>query len=222
MCLGVSAQTTTPQTYVGSPSPHDYGKDASTQKIKKRIISFGFFSPLNRHISFGYDQLIGDDLVFTSQVGIIGPGITNTSTYAYDQQPGGAFVEAGVKLFFSPDFVTDGMHRYNTMQGGYFKPQIIVSSFDLTNYSTNYGYYPYYNHQTNSTRVNYTGAAFMLNFGKQWMFAGSVTLDMYVGVGYSINAQSKTDYIANYYSYLSTGSTLPLAFSAGINLGVPF
>jgi hypothetical protein len=216
-CLSLSAQVNTPQPYASPPSLHDYGKDVSTQKIKKRVISFGFFSPLNSHISFGYDQLLGDDLVFTSQIGIIGPGITNNNISAYSPQPGGAFVEAGVKLFFSPDFVTDGTHRYNKMQGGYFKPQIIVSSFDLTNYN-NYSY----NLTPNGTRVNYTGAAFMLNFGKQWMFAGSVTLDMYVGVGYSINAQSNSDYISNYYSYLSTGSTLPLAFSAGLNIGVPF
>jgi len=201
---------------LSTDTPHDYGKDPYSQKIKKRVISFGFFSLLNQHVSFGYDQLLGTDMVFSSQVGIIGPGITNNNTYAYSQKPTGAFAEAGFKLFFSPDFVTDGTHRYNTMQGGYFKPQVVLSSFNLTTTTSGYNQVPV------SNTVNYTGLAILLNFGKQWILAGSVTLDMYVGIGYSVNAQSNIDIIYNYYSYESTGSALPLAFSAGLNLGVPF
>lgn len=212
----LSAQETvapTPYAQTQNNTPHNYGKDPYSAKIKKHIISFGFFSPLNQHISFGYDQLLGTDFVFTSQLGIIGPGITNS---AYTGKPVGAFGEVGAKLFFAPDFVTDGLLRYNRMQGTYFKPQIIISSFNYTSY--------FYNYTTgNQTSItNYTGVALMLNIGRQWILANSVTLDIYAGVGYAINSDQNTDFTGNYYSYESGGPSFPIAGCAGLNLGVPF
>ncbi len=191
-------------------------------KVKKAIVSFGFFSPLNHHISFGFDKLVGTNLILSTQAGIIGPGITQNSNSS-----GGGFIEAGPKLFFSPDWLMDGMHRYNAMQGGYFKPEIAISVFsqaDQTYSYTNYNYTSQTNNQT------YTGLALILNFGKQWIFANSFALDMYVGVGYSLSSLTSGSNVpnnasetpTNYFCYLTSGSGFPLAFSAGINLGVPF
>jgi len=189
--------------------------DNSPKKIKKSIISFGFFSPLNHHISIGYDQLIGNNLILSSQVGLIGPGVTTTTPAT------GGFIEVGPKLFFSPDWLMDGMHRYNAQQGGYFKPEIALSVFSQPT-----SYYSYPGPVTTSNQT-FTGVALILNFGKQWILANSFALDMYVGIGYSINTQSTSAYNynegpTNYFSYITTGSSFPLAFSGGINLGVPF
>ncbi|MGP8216212.1 MAG: hypothetical protein ACLQQ4_11645 [Bacteroidia bacterium] len=208
-----SSKTT---TNIPSPGPTDYGRDATTQKIKKRIISFGFFSPLNQHISFGYDQLLGTDAVLTTQLGIIGPGINNDP----EIKPSGVFVEAGVKLFFAPDFVSVGTLRYNTMQGMYFKPQIVVSVFSVTQT----GYSNYYQNQANTTTTtNYTGAALILNLGKQWILAHSVSLDIYGGIGYDINNSNNNINLdvnnGNYYSFEGVSS---IVFAGGVNIGVPF
>src|SRR5271154_1591536 len=46
---------------------------------KTNIISFGFFSPVNQHISFGYDREMGDGMILAFQAGIIGPGFNNNS-----------------------------------------------------------------------------------------------------------------------------------------------
>lgn len=198
------AKETAPAATPATNQPTDYGKDAASMKLKKRIISLGFFSPLNHHISFGYDQLMGTDIVFTGQFGIIEPEL-NVLGASYANGPRGAFGEAGVKLFFSPNFVTIGTMRYNSMQGGYFKPQIVVSGFS---------------DQFNS----YTGAALLLNLGKQWVFANIITLDMYAGIGYSVDSSNGYYEAGNYYSYLSTGvqNKTGLAFSAGLNIGVLF
>lgn len=199
---------------------HDSAANQAKQ-VKKAIVSFGFFSPLNRHISFGFDQLVGSNMVFTGQLGIIGPGVTNSYS---DNNPRGAFIEGGMKLFFSPDYIIVGMHRYNAMQGGYFKPQVVVSVFSENRYS--YLYNPNTNNSYNTTTAQtYTGVALMLNFGKQWIIGNIFALDMYVGVGYNltsnnnntVNSEPEGD---DYFSYLITGSDFPLAFSAGLNLGI--
>ncbi len=206
--------------------PMDYGKDASNQKLHKHIISFGFFSLLNQHISFGYDQLLGNDMVLTTQLGIIGPS-ANAGNYTANGSPAGAFIEGGVKLFFAPDFVTVGTTRYNSMQGYYFKPQISISSFNLTQ-TTNTPYYNYppYTTTPSTTITNYTGIALMLSLGKQWILAHSVSLDVYAGIGYTIGGSSgNNDAPSNYYSFESTGAGsggAGIAVSAGLNLGVPF
>ena len=205
-------------------SPGD--NNQNSKKLKKSIISFGFFSPLNRHVSFQYDQLIGTDLILSSQLGIIGPGVTQTNYPAK-----GFFLEVGPKLFFSPTWIMDGMRRMNAMQGGYFKPEIIISTF-----SQSYSYY-YYSYQGGGTITQshpYTGVALMLNIGHQWVMANSFSIDMYFGMGYNVSSfntsgtlnnnytYNNEPYNYNYYSYLTTGPDFPLAFSAGINIGVPF
>ena len=164
---------------------------------------------MNQHISFGYDQLLGTDVVLSAQIGIIGPSVTSNSYgNGNPYTTSGMFIEVGPKLFFSPDFVSVGTLRYNSMQGGYFKPEVIFSAFSTNQYSMG---------GTNQ----YSGLAVMLNFGKQWILAHSVSLDMYVGIGYGINANGNgtNEIIYNYYSYEVVG---PLAFSAGLNLGLPF
>ena len=201
-------------------TPND-GKNISVKKVKKSIVSFGFFSPLNQHISFGYDQIIGTDLILSSQIGIIGPGITQNSNSTK-----GGFLEIGPKLFFSPTWTMDGMRRMNAMQGGYFKPEIVVSAFSQSN---TYYYYP---QPPAANSTTYTGIALILNIGHQWIFANSFALDMYFGIGYNVSAYNSSGTRSNgfntednggdYYSYETLGTASPLAFSAGVNLGVPF
>jgi len=195
-------------------------KTATTKKVKKSIVSFGFFSPLNQHISFGYDQLLGTDIILSSQIGIIGPGVTQTTNPSK-----GGFLEIGPKLFFSPTWTMDGMRRMNAMQGGYFKPEIVVSAFSQSNI------YIYYPQPPTTSSTTYTGIAIILNLGHQWIFANSFALDMYFGIGYNISAYNSSGTGnnfnneangGNYYSYETGGSSFPLAFAAGLNLGVPF
>ena len=189
---------------------------------KNTVISFGFLSPLNHHISFGYDQLIHGDKVLSTQLGIIGIGI-NQQQYNYSYNPVGAFIEAGLKFYTHPDYYYDGMHRFNTMQGFYIKPQLVVSVFSQQ-YNYYSGTYPTGTY-TNSTGTA-TAYAAILNFGKQWVI-DNFAIDLYIGVGYYGTAISGApsgtlnEYVDNAYSFTGLGeSGTPLAFTAGINLGI--
>lgn len=220
--LGFGAYAQTPESMFMPPpgqlpaEPTDYSKMVQAQKVKKHILSFGFFSAANRHLSLGYDKLFGTDMVFTCQLGIIGPGV-NTNDVINAENPTGAFAEAGVKFFFSPDYVTQGTTRYNSMQGTYFKPEVVVSGYQIfvPNYSSAYTI-------PGENVEQFTGTAIILNIGKQWIMANEISLDVYAGIGYALNIANRNESSTNYYSYIAIGGTSGLALSAGLNLGVPF
>jgi len=214
----LSSQRVFSQHYEGltPDKTSDKNNTTTTTKVKKSILNFGFFSPLNHHLSFGYDQLVGTSLILSSQVGIIGPGFNQMANPSQ-----GAFVEVGPKFFFSPDWIMDGMRRFNAMQGAYFKPELVISVF-----SQSYTSYNFYNYGPSGNQ-SYTGVALMLNFGRQWIFANSFVLDMYIGIGYDLTSDNSSNInneptSDNYFSYISFGSSFPLAISGGINLGIPF
>ena len=190
---------------------------------KTRIIKTDFFAPITGNLSFGYEQVLKNSITLDGEIGIIGVGFIDDNLH-----PAGIFLKMGPKLYFSPDYTFDGMHRFNDLQGAYFKPEIIYSGFAFD--------YDHLN-QSGSAITNDRGTnhsfALMLNFGKQWILAKVVSLEMYAGIGYGgsiVNAPgaygygsyslNENDMIPYKYSHLQTGSQVPLAFDAGLNIGI--
>jgi len=72
----------------------------------------------------------------------------------------------------------------------------------------------------------FTGVALLLNFGKQWIFSKTFSLDIYIGAGYALapsnsgNSLYYDNYTGNYFSYITTGPDFPLALSGGMNIGI--
>lgn len=191
------------------------------------MISYGFFSPLNQHISLEFDRLVTDNMMIAIQGGIITPGLTQSNENANslsngNNLQGGGYVEAGIKLFFNPDYNWDGKRGYCVMQGMYIKPQLILSMF--TNTATNiYDSYYIYPPPSVTTQYSYTGFAMFINLGGQWIIARTIVIDIYGGVGCNYtNGNPTAPAINNYYSYLTFSSDFPLAVQGGINIGVPF
>jgi hypothetical protein len=219
-----------PSQYVNmpvTPMPADKKPDINNIIPRKNIISFGFFSPVNGHLSFGYDRLIGQEIVFTGQAGYIGWGYGIPP----DETLQGGFLEAGIKLYFHPDYIIEGMRRYNSMQGMYFKPELIGSAFqetDKNNYFWMGGGPP---PPPPSYTYKYGGLAVILNIGEQWIFGRYFSLDVYAGMGYLLAPVAATNSTnepttGNYYGFefVPTGgpASIPLVFTGGANLGVPF
>ena len=165
--------------------------------------------------------------MFVGQVGVINSGLSQQSTNAEvtgsTTTVAGGYFEGGVKLFFNPDYTRDGRHGYYSIEGLYLKPQFVVSVFNTTVTSNTYSYYTY-PPPTTTTQYSYTGAAVIISFGGQWMIAHTLCLDAYAGAGVSFsNANSANEpYNYNNYSYLATGGNVPLAVTAGVNIGLPF
>lgn len=193
----------------------DVKRNVSPADIKKRIISFEFFSPINHHIAFGYEQVIKNQISLTGEISIIGPGLTTD-----ERASKGFFLKAGPKFYFSPDWMMDGMYRFNDMQGAYFQPQIVITYFNSVDSYDSWFY------QSPAVKTNTLGYALLLNFGKQWVLAHAISLDLHFGVGYGGNSYSgNTDFFSfntyQQYSHIGGTNAEPFAMSAGITIGVP-
>jgi hypothetical protein len=88
----------------------------------------------------------------------------------------------------------DGMKRYNDFQGGYFKPEIIYSGFGF-----DYEYYSGYSTITGRGMNNSVGL--ILNFGRQWVLARIISIDIYAGIGYSKSWEKIDEHPVNSFPY---------------------
>jgi len=167
------------------PHEHDSAITVMPKLIKTNFIYFGILSAVNQHISAEYDRQMNDDVMLCGQIGIINSGFSeqsnNTDIYAATTTVSGGYLEAGVKLFFNPDYTRDGSHGYYAVEGIYIKPQIAISIFSNT--TTTISSYYSYPSQTTTTQYSYTGAALLLNIGGQWIIAHSLAIDLYAGGG---------------------------------------
>lgn len=191
--------------------------------IKNKIIKVDFFSPMTGNLTLGYEQPLVNSVTFSGELGIIGASVVDINNRAT-----GVFVRSGVKLYYSPDYLMDGMKRYNDFQGGYFNPVIIYSGFGFD--------YNSYN-QTTSTYdirrgVNHS-IALMLHFGRQWVLAKTISIDIYSGIGYGWSHVNMPEYyngygiladanllVPNKFSHLQFSNDVPLAIDAGLNIGI--
>jgi hypothetical protein len=202
------------------PREHDSAVTVMPKLIKMNFLYYGFVSSLNQHISFEYDRQLSDEVMLSGQVGIINSSLSQVTG---NTTVGGGYFEGGVKLFLNPDYTRVGRHGYYTVEGLYLKPSFVVSVFSTLVTTTTSSYYVY-PPPTTTNQYSYTGAAIMLNLGGQWMIAHTIVLDAYLGAGVSFsNAYSSNiPLVTDYYNYLTSGSTVPIAFTGGINIGLPF
>jgi hypothetical protein len=189
---------------------------------KSRIIKTDFFAPITGNLSFSYEQALMNSLTIEGTLGIIGVGIIPDNLH-----PAGIFIKVGTRFYFSPDYTFDGLRRTNDFQGAYFKPEFIYSGFGFD--------YDIYNQTTGAFgtgRGSNNSFALMLNFGKQWVLAKTIAIDLYAGIGYGGSIVNAPDYynygstsyneeylVPQKYSHLQPDNQIPLAFEAGFNIG---
>lgn len=186
--------------------------------VKNRVIKMDFFSPVTGNLTFGYEQVLTNNITLQGNLGIIGVGFVDID------HTKGIFLKAGPRLYFTPDYFFDGMKRYNDFQGAYFNPQIIYSgfSFEYDSYNSTTGIY-------SEQRASNNSIALMLNLGKQWVLAKVVSLDLHAGIGYDASffnydnsqppAYGQDQYLNYKFSHMTTPE-IPLAVSAGFEIGV--
>lgn len=187
--------------------------------IKNRVIKLDFFSPVTGNLTFGYEQVLTNNITLEGNLGFIGIGFVDDVN-----NPAGMFLKGGPRLYFSPDYFLEGMKRYNDFQGAYFKPEFIYSGFgfdyDVHNSMGSY----------KTLRGVNNSIALMLNVGKQWVLAKVVSIDLHAGIGYGTSFYSYKDIPPGYMGYDSyypgykyshiEAPEVPLTFSAGFDIGI--
>lgn len=186
---------------------------------KNRAIKIDFFAPLFNKLVFGYEHMLKPGTNLEHKIGFIGVG-TNTSI----PKASGAFVKTGIKLWSGKDYYHRGMRMSHPLRGSYVRPELIFGYFKQQEEIDNFP------GPTQKITTAYTNIAANICFGKQILLGDWMTLDYYFGVGYgwqSGNADQPDSFGDGYYDYEpyayshALGSReFPIAFSAGMMLGV--
>jgi hypothetical protein len=197
----------------------------------KKAIKMDLFSILSGAVSFSYEQSIQPGSSWEAGVGIIG---VNNGASGEQPDRNGAFFRGGYKFINTPDYYTKGMRYMHVMKGAYIRPEIVASFYNektssvVNNYNWGIGTNTYY---TIDKTERYSAAAFMLNFGKQWVFSDIFLVDAFVGLGIGgggVTTVSETQSAPvvttsyyygsyNYYSEGINGRGLIVDYDGGVN-----
>ncbi len=136
---------------------------------KLNAIKFHPFSPLYGCLTFSYERSVKAGQSYEGTLGIIGLGWDIT-----EQSPAGAYAKFGYKFIKNPDFYLRGMRYAHLLKGTYFKPELALKFVGYNSYSGTY--------------QNTISAAFLMNFGKQWVFDNQFAVDFGVAIGYGLSS----------------------------------
>ncbi len=171
----------------------------------KHAFKFGFMNPLYDNVELGFEQSIKPGMSWEVSLGIIGLG---WDTPEMDGK--GAYTKIGYKFLRSPDFYAGKLRYAHILKGGYVEPELALS---VAEYDSYYSYDGGGNGRTLSM-----SAAFMLKFGKQWVFNDAFLVDIYFGFGYGFNTE---DEVVTY-GFINGTSDAPFAVTSGIRIGYVF
>ena len=199
---------------------------------KKSALKLNFLSPLFGHTLLTYEksQAPGRSLEMSLSLIGLGKGIS-FDDYYYDPVSGqsqkyrrgalGAAVGVGYKFIKTPDFLNRNIRYAHVLQGSYFKPVAYLGAYGENVIIQK-------NTSIEKDRRSVLYGTLMMEFGKQWVVADRVLLDMFFGVGYGFDNikddgsyQSYSDeYSAYHYTNIKIGKAPALALNTGFRIGI--
>lgn len=201
---------------------------------KRSAIKFHFFSLMNDQLTFSYEHSlkVGTNLELTA--GLINNSMIENSLSQKTYLTQGGLLKAGVKFLLGQDYYVSGMRYTHPLKGRFIKPEIAFSSFNIRNVIRYTSTYPYPGYPYNPTLLTsdqqVTAAAFIINYGRQYILGNIITFSYSVGAGYSFVSSKfsnpafpNDEYSSptNLYSHLGNRG-LPIAFTGNISLGYIF
>lgn len=182
----------------------------------KNAIKVEFMAPLVGNTSFSWEHSMKAGRSLEATLGIVGLGIDNS-----DENPGGVFMKFGYKFIKSPDFYLRGLRYAHLLKGSYVKPEIMLGlvGHDEYEWHDNYDPYGYWSSYETHNRESIFGGAVQVVFGKQWIFDNVFAIDTYAGIGYGFTSTSGHEEYYHY-GFMVPDNEFPVAFSAGLRLGI--
>jgi len=182
-----------------------FGKDNYAQQ-RKNALKFHFFSPLSGATAFSYERSLKPGSSIEAGLGIIGLDMDDVSNGS-----SGLYANIGYKFIKDPDFYLKGMRYAHVLKGSYFKPELAFSTYSYTRQM--YGNYPMV--IQNNERVMM--GAFILNIGKQWVFANRILVDWYVGAGYGFGKNDESH--SRHFAFTGATDSTPLVVNSSFRVG---
>lgn len=185
-------------------SPDDLLDPFNYEGQKTKAIKVGFLSPLNNVISASFETSLRPGRSLEFGLGYIGAGFANNYENAR-----GMTVNFGYKLINIRDNPTSNGRYAHLLKGFYIKPELIFAAYNADRLIWDWP------NPSRTERTTFYGGAFLLTFGKQWVFDDLLLIDIYGGLGYGLHSEYD-----NQYGFVGGDSDLPLAGNAGIRIGL--
>lgn len=228
-----------------------YGRPSQMPTMQKnRALKFEPIALLEGKIIFGYEQCLKLGFNIEAKFGYVNSTALNQSlntntAYIFNGYPSytkpvvtAGFLKAGIKFTFGQDHRYKGEWYKHPLKGHFLRVNGIVN-----NIKVHYNQYLYQNLSGGASSYYAVDQAiaiygFVADYGYQFVLGNSVTLDMYIGMGFaSYNRTSNLPSSQNgyyyyssynqgstYYSHMSVGmpnnGTSGLIFNTGFTLGV--
>lgn len=220
----------------------------------REVIKVHPFSPAFNHLTIAYEKVIKVGMNLDVQAGYINSDITNRGSantnlgLNINSFHSGFYVKPGMKFFIGQDYTIKGMKYAHPLKGSYIKLDLAYSYLefqDVKAYIYNYNNYQTFAPVTPtviSTDIRSSSYGGFVSFGRQVILGNLLTLDLYVGAGFtgqSINytnpefipaLRNSNNYygnvyysygegrINNYYGWLRVPG-IGLSFTSGLRLG---
>lgn len=216
----------------------------------RQVIKFSPFSFAFSHLTFSYESVIKVGMNLDIEAGYINSeinpdasNIIRTGGINNSIHNSGVFFKPGMKFFLGEDFSVKGLKYAHPLKGRYIKLDLAVSYINFEDLSTIY-YGPMLNgmYQTKTVYTNMNTIAYggFVNYGRQFILGNILTLDYYVGIGFTGQSESysnpdfftnpygaqgnyyyrneRNNYTSNYHGFLRA-PLLGISATAGFRIG---
>lgn len=179
---------------------------------RKNAIKLSFLSLVYNSPTFSYERSIkpGQSMVFG--LGVIGAGYD-----APEENARGVILKAGYKFMTSPSYYNRKLRYAHILKGGYVKPEITFVTYTSLVYGIDYDGYGFDYEERGRTTL----CTIMITGGKQWVFNDIFLIDLFGGIGYGFGYAPNNEN-GWHYNFIGVVDHMPLAFTAGINVGILF
>ena len=189
----------------------------------KNAIKLNFLAPLSGYTQINFEHNLRPGRSYELALGIIGLGKRQKLGNYYGPETkyrnaAGAFAGAGYKFSKIPDFVNNSEKYSHVLQGLYAKPEVIFGIYgqDVSNSK-------FFNPQSTDiiTHETVVFGGFLINGGKQWVLGDAFLIDVYLGLGYAFDNNSKKDDLlpGNHFALIGGGES-GVGFTGGIKIGL--
>lgn len=209
------------------------------QVIKIHPFSFAF-----NHLSFSYENVIKVGMNLEIEAGLINSSLSPNQGIALsgriNQNPfySGAYIKPGMKFFLGQDFSVKGLKYAHPLKGRYIKLELAYSfvKYEGLEKMIYTGNYPNGTYNIISSDLNTSAYGGFVSYGRQFILGNVLTLDYYVGVGFTGQSYSFTNpaypvnnggfssyyseigQVYNYHGFMRN-PTLGLSFASGFKVG---
>lgn len=175
----------------------------------RQVIKFHPFALAFNYVAFAYEKVIKVGMNLDVEAGYINSSINSSSNIFGNNNTfnSGFYIKPGLKFFLGQDFSVKGLKYAHPLKGRYIKLDLVISNINYNDLSITYqaagtnsynpqtGYNVYTQGQSQTVYSDLKAIAYggFVNYGRQFILGNFLTMDYYVGIGFTGQSLSYTN-----------------------------